>query len=61
MRLKRTIALMALLCALPLSARADELDGDVLYRMVDVSGQAVMTLDGRIYEGDEYISADNQL
>ena len=61
MKMLRTIALMALLCALPLSARADELDGDVLYRMVDVSGQAVMSLDGRIYEGDEYISADNQL
>ena len=61
MKMKRTIALMALLCALPLSARADELDGDVLYRMVDVSGQSVMSLDGRIYEGDEYISGDNQL
>ena len=61
MNIRRTLALSIALTALSLPARADELDGDVLYRMVDVSGQAVMTLDGRIYEGDEYISSDNQL
>lgn len=61
MKLQKTLAVIAAVLTIALPARADELDGDVLYRMIDVSETPIMTLDGRIYEGDEYISADNQL
>lgn len=61
MNFKRLGALLIGLITLALPARAEELDGDVLYRMIDVSGQPVMSLSARIYEGDEYISGDNQL
>lgn len=61
MSIRKALTLIAAILAIALPAHADELDGDVLYRMIDVSGTPIMSLDGRIYEGDEYISADNQL
>ena len=56
--LKRIACLGALLLTLAPAALAE--DGDV-YAMVDLSGQPVMSMAGRIWEGDEYISSDNRL
>ena len=64
MRTARVIAgLMAVLClmaALPTAAQA-EMDGDCVYTLLDASGQSITMRAGKMYEGDEYISGDNQL
>jgi len=62
--LKKLAAAAALLLALSparaLAAAADESD-DGVYTMVDLSGQTIMSMAGRIYVDDEYISSNNQL
>lgn len=64
--MKRAMTVCLFLCLLlPFcaAARAEEgeSDGDAIYQMLDETGSVVMTRAGKIYEGDEYISADNQL
>ena len=59
----RKCALLALiLCLVPAAAQGEEdvLDESV-YTMVDLSGQPVMSMAGRMYVDDEYISSDNSL
>ena len=60
MKLLRRCAPAALAFCLMPAALAGEADEDV-YTMVDLSGQPVMSMAGRIYVDDEYISADNLL
>ncbi len=65
--MKRLIAILTLaLLLMPYPmARADALDffesDDQIYQLVNEQGQYITSRAGRIYEGDEYISGDNQL
>ena len=66
--MKRAFFLMLALltaCALSPAALAEPADGpndgDAVYTMVDMSGTSVMSIAGRIYADDEYISSDNRL
>ena len=65
MNVLRKCALAALLLAFMSAAAeaesAGSWEGEGVYTMVDQSGQAVMSMAGRIYAGDEYISSDNRL
>ncbi len=54
-------AVLLALAVSPALAETDELNDDEVWTMVDLSGQPVMTLAGRIWTDDEYISSDNQL
>ena len=45
--------------AAPASAQAGETDGDCLYTLLDAGGRQLTQRAGRIYEGDEYIAADD--
>lgn len=56
--MKKLILLLALL-ALFSSARA-ETDGDCIYTLLNADGEVLTRRAGRMYEGDEYISGDNQ-
>lgn len=53
------ICLLALLWLCP--AALAENDGDCVYTLLDADGRAITTRAGRIYPGDEYISADDVL
>ena len=61
--LKKIALAAACLMALAPAAQAaaGDADSEDVYTMVGLNGEAVMSLAGRIYPGDEYISADNQL
>lgn len=57
-------ALALLLILTPAAALAESggsYEDEGVYTMVDLSGQTVMSMAGRIYAGDEYISSDNRL
>lgn len=54
------IALAAILL-IGMSARAEEMDGDMVYTLQDASGKPLTMRAGRMYVGDEYISSDDQL
>ena len=58
--LKKLILAGALALALSPAALAEPAD-EAVYTMVALDGTAVMSLAGRIYPGDEYISSDNKL
>lgn len=53
--------LAAALAAPALAEDAGELDGDCVYSLYDESGALLTLLGARIYEGDEYIAADDRL
>ncbi|HIU34513.1 MAG TPA: stage II sporulation protein P [Candidatus Pullichristensenella excrementigallinarum] len=52
------VAAFVLIC---LPAVAEETDGDCLYTLLGPDGQMLTMRAGRMYEGDEYISSDDQL
>ena len=59
--LSATAALL-LFAALPAPAMADDWDGaQVCYTVFDEDGGEVFRIGGAVYDGDEYISADNKL
>ena len=62
---KLLTTLMICLALLPIHAQAesvpDESDDSAIYEMQSQSGEIITTRAGRMYIGDEYISADNQL
>lgn len=54
------ILLMILLCLTTGFALADN-DGDCIYTLLNEDGEKLTSRAGRIFEGDEYISTDDQL
>lgn len=59
--MKRILILLAMLCAaLPARALAEN-DGDCIYTLRNADGETITRRAGRMYEGDEYISADDIL
>ncbi len=59
--MKRILILLAVLCAaLPARALAEN-DGDCIYTLRNADGETITRRAGRMYEGDEYISADDIL
>ncbi|MCL2544999.1 MAG: stage II sporulation protein P [Clostridia bacterium] len=55
-------AALLLFAALPATALADDWDGNpVCYTVLDEAGKEIFRIGGAVYEGDEYISADNKL
>ena len=62
MRLIRLFsAFLALTLLIACGAALAETDGDCLYSLYDQSGNLLTMRAGRMYEGDEYIAADNIL
>ncbi|NLF29125.1 MAG: stage II sporulation protein P [Clostridiales bacterium] len=59
--MKRLLVMLILALAIAAPACAEEMDGDVVYTLVDQSGAVLTMRGGRMYEGDEYISSDDQL
>lgn len=58
--MRRTIALALLLMALLSLPALAENDGDCVYTLLNEQGEALTMRAGRMYEGDEYIAADNR-
>lgn len=58
--MRRTIALALLLMALLSLPALAENDGDCVYTLFNEQGEALTMRAGRMYEGDEYIAADNR-
>jgi len=58
--MKRILTCLILLCCLAPAAFA-ETDGDCVYTLSDADGKPITARAGRIYVGDEYISADDIL
>ena len=61
--MKRILVMLvlALLILSPALAEDGEMDGDAVYTLVDQSGRELTMRAGRMFEGDEYISSDDQL
>ena len=63
-RFPRGAALLAAATLLALlavgTARAQEMDGDCIYTLLDGEGRALTQVGGRVYEGDEYIAGDDR-
>ena len=57
----KRVFLCALFCALLACSPALAREGEATYEMRNETGEKIMRLAGRIYEGDEYISGDNTL
>ena len=53
-------ACLILLMTAQSALAADETDGDCVYTLVDADGAVLTRRAARMYEGDEYISADNR-
>ena len=61
--MRRVIALLFALALLlfPLPARAEACDEAAIFELYGPQGQLLTMVGRRIYEGDEYIAADNRL
>lgn len=58
--MKRFLILLCLLLAISPAAMG-EMDGDCVYTLLDANGNALTMRAGRMYEGDEYIAANDGL